>query len=206
MKELLKALLKSQQEISGITKDSTAKTNKFSYNYTSLDSILNAVKPILTNNGLVLVQQVGSDNNIIRVKTIIYHAESGECLESDTLTFDLNNSKILLSGNAIQEQGAAISYLKRYSLAVLGISVEEDNDAQNIGNKSNQRSKQQNNKPNTNTIQTQNKATEDEIIELLTVAQNKNFNDAQVEKAAGKKLNLLTSEEVKSLIERLNKK
>lgn len=204
MKELLKALLKSQMEINGLTKDAKG----YGYNYMSLDSILNTVKPILNNNGIVLVQQVGAENNIISVKTQLYYAETGDCLESDYLKLDLNDSKILSKGNIAQEQGAAITYLKRYSLSLLGISVDEDNDANNImqNNKSNQRSKQQNNKTNTNTTPRQNKATEEEIIELLTVAQTKGFNDAKVEKAAGKKLNLLTSEEVKALIERLNKK
>ena len=208
MKNILKAMLELQNTHYGLQKV----TPGHNYKYMTLDDILNKVRPHMTHKKLLLVQNTTGTGANTCVETVIYHTESGEMLSSGKMELQIEKQLVVKKskdrqGNPIetttetydpQKLGSAITYMKRYQLAaMLGICVDTDDDAAINNILRDEASKK--------AIEN-NKATEDEIIELLTVAQTKGFNDAKVEKAAGKNLNLLTSEEVKALIERLNKK
>ncbi len=124
----------------------TKKGGQYTFEYTDLGGVLDAIKPHFKENGLAVTQSAGTEltNNqlFVVVKTRINHS-SGEWMESNPLTVMANNS--------IQEMGGQITYLKRYSLsAMLGISTEEDDDAN--GSFGNQVTYQQNKSQQTQEI------------------------------------------------------
>jgi hypothetical protein len=91
--------------------------------YLTLDNILNTVRPILTKNGLVIIQALAGDYLV----TTIYHV-SGQYIQTDMPFHPMSGNK---GTNALQELGGGITYAKRYAIsAMLGISVDADDDAQ----------------------------------------------------------------------------
>lgn len=122
MKEITKALLKVQEEITN--PPNTARNPFFKSKYAPLPDILNLVRPILTKNDLFLYQNTGSDGeSAIYVQTIIMH-KSGELLQSDKLS-------LVPDKKTPQGIGSAITYGRRYQLsAMLGISSEDDDDGE----------------------------------------------------------------------------
>lgn len=89
----------------------------------TLDNILNTVRPILTKNGLVIIQALAGEYLI----TTIYHV-SGQFIQSEMPFHPMSGNK---GTNALQELGGGITYAKRYAIsAMLGISVDTDDDAQ----------------------------------------------------------------------------
>ena len=93
---------------------------KKTFNYVPLDDILNKIKE---DNNFALLQPIGVDENGINgVKCILIH-KTGHVFETNTYPFNATNS------TKIQDEGAEITYRKRYSLgAFLGMATEEDTD------------------------------------------------------------------------------
>ena len=119
MKNLLKALAEFQQEVPVIHKG----TQGYGYSYANLATIFEVINPILKKNKLGFTQLVG-DNNI---KTIIFHYESGEQLETITTIPQGTNLKGM---NDFQTLGSAITYIRRYALSsALGLITDKDTDA-----------------------------------------------------------------------------
>jgi len=119
MKNLLKALAEFQQEVPVIHKG----TQGYGYSYANLATIFEVINPILKKNKLGFTQLVG-DNNI---KTIIFHYESGEQLETTTTIPQGTNLKGM---NDFQTLGSAITYIRRYALSsALGLITDKDTDA-----------------------------------------------------------------------------
>jgi hypothetical protein len=119
MKNLLKALAEFQQSVSVIHKG----TQGYGYSYANLATIFEIINPILKANKLGFTQLVG-DNNI---KTIIFHYESGEQLETITTIPQGTNLKGM---NDFQTLGSAITYIRRYALSsALGLITDKDTDA-----------------------------------------------------------------------------
>ena len=123
MKELAKALVTAQAAMSHAAKDS--KNPHFKSAYSSLASVIDAVRPALSANGLSFVQMLHSASTHpsfeggVAVETVLIH-ESGEQLSCGTLF-------IPASKQDAQGYGSAISYAKRYSLqSALGIASEDD--------------------------------------------------------------------------------
>jgi len=99
--------------------------------YLTLDNILNTVRPILTKHGLVIVQALAGDYLV----TTIYHV-SGQYIQTDMPFHPMSGNK---GKNALQELGGGITYAKRYAIcAMLGISVDADDDGQGSKIKSEQ--------------------------------------------------------------------
>jgi hypothetical protein len=79
------------------------------------------VLPILHKHGLILVQNPINDGDRIGVETVIYHS-SGDSIDS--------RFTVSLTKNDPQGAGSAITYCRRYALtSMLGLNVEEDDDA-----------------------------------------------------------------------------
>ena len=117
MNELAKALVKAQAAMSHAAKDS--KNPHFKSAYSSLASVIDAVRPALSANGLAFVQMLHTADGGVAVETVLIH-ESGEQLSCGTLF-------IPASKQDAQGYGSAISYAKRYSLqSALGIASEDD--------------------------------------------------------------------------------
>jgi len=114
LSNLTKALHQFQSEVTKIKKDS--KNPHFKSNYASLANILDAVTPVLNNCGLVITSH--PDDGALT--TTIFHAESGEYMQSDYVLVakDMTNP---------QQVGSAISYARRYSIAsILNLNLDDD--------------------------------------------------------------------------------
>ncbi|QPR68522.1 ERF family protein [Lysinibacillus macroides] len=97
----------------------------YTFEYTDLNGILDAVKPVFVANKLTIMQnsytQAEGNTIFACVETIILH-ESGEYAKSFPLKFP--------AANSMQDFGGQITYMKRYSLAaMLGLATEKDDDA-----------------------------------------------------------------------------
>lgn len=120
MKQIATALLKAQSEMSNPKKGST--NPFFKSKYADLNSIREAVIPILNSNGISVLQPIVHVDNKNFVKTILLH-ESGELMESLT---EIIYNKI----NDAQAQGSGISYARRYSLQSFVCVGADDDDGQ----------------------------------------------------------------------------
>jgi len=119
MKELYKALAAFQQEVPNIYKNAKG----YNYKFADLGEINEIIKPLLKKNGLGYAQPLSGTG----VKTIIFHVESGESIES---TVEVPQGVKLNGMNDFQVLGSAITYLRRYSLSsMLGLITDEDADA-----------------------------------------------------------------------------
>lgn len=117
---LAAALAKAQSSFPVITRSRTVKvTSKsgasYTFKYAPLDTIFDAVRKPLAENGLAITQLIDG---------------------TDLVTMLLHSGGATISGRAplpnhgtVQDLGSAITYLRRYALqAILGIASEEDDD------------------------------------------------------------------------------
>jgi hypothetical protein len=118
MKNLIKSLSNFQNECPVIHKD----TKGHNYTYADLTQIHSIINPILRKHGLCIVQPLDNEG----IKTILFHVESGESLESFTTI-----PKIKLGiMNEYQSFGSGVTYYRRYALAsMLGLITDKDLDA-----------------------------------------------------------------------------
>lgn len=116
----LKGLEKSAQVNYSVQNRKTGEWMRKAFDYVPLDNILNKIKE---NKNFALLQPIGIDENgVCGVKCILVH-KSGHVFETSTYPFTVNE------GAKIQDEGAEITYRKRYSLgAFLGMATEEDTD------------------------------------------------------------------------------
>lgn len=101
--------------------DFTTKNGRTHFKYTTLDKIYAHVK---NNNNFALLEPIGTNEQGQPAVQIILVHKSGEAITSDyyALNLPLNGKK--------QDEGAAITYTKRYALgSFLGISTDDDTDA-----------------------------------------------------------------------------
>lgn len=125
---LLQALFEVQKAAPSI--DKSADNPFFKSKYADLPAIWQAIKPLLSDNGLLISHTMESTESGEIIRTKIYHVESGEFIES--------SSKITLSKTTAQEYGSYITYMRRYAVsAMLGLVTDEDDDGNN-GNKASQ--------------------------------------------------------------------
>jgi hypothetical protein len=119
MKLITAALLKAQKEMGNAKKDSV--NPFFKSKYSDLNSVREAVIPLLNENGIAVMQPMVTIDGNEYVKTILLH-ESGECIESFT--------KILCKAqNDPQAYGSGVTYARRYGLQSLVCIGAEDDDA-----------------------------------------------------------------------------
>lgn len=124
--ELAGALSLSQGEMLDPVADESAtipgKEGKsgYSYKYSDLAGYLKAARPVLSKNGLAIVQPVSSTGNSVTVTTTLLH-KSGEWIR-EALT--------MAASGTPQAVGGVITYARRYSLAsMLGLATEDDDAA-----------------------------------------------------------------------------
>lgn len=123
--ELAAALSKFQGEVSNPPNSKFVAAGKFSYKYAPLDEILNIIRPLLSSNGLSIVQAPIMSDGMVGVSTTLIH-KSGEWLESSNMLLPMDKQ-------SAQGAGSAITYSRRYSISsMLGISSEDDDDANSI--------------------------------------------------------------------------
>lgn len=120
--KLFAALVQAQAEFSTLPKNKSG----YGYKYTDFDTVVSAVRPILTRHNLGFMQTLGTTAAGESCITTRLFSSAGEYVE-DTVTLP---AVAMAKTNAAQNMGAAITYMKRYALcAILGISSDEDTDA-----------------------------------------------------------------------------
>ena len=119
IKELATALSKFQNEVQDPAKNSD--NPFFKSKYVELDDLLASVRPVLTQNGLSILQEPSSDGTNVTIKTILLH-NSGEYIEFEALALKPVKSDP-------QGLGSAITYGRRYALSsILGVAWNTDDD------------------------------------------------------------------------------
>jgi len=118
-KSLFKSLAAFQQEVPVIHKE----TKGYGYSYADLTTIFNVINPLLSKHELGFTQPIMGDC----VKTIVFHVETGESIESLT---DIPKGVQLKGMNDFQVLGSAITYIRRYALSsILGLVTDKDTGA-----------------------------------------------------------------------------
>jgi len=121
--EIIKALNQANVEISN--PKNTAENPFFKSKYAPLGDILNMLRPILRFHGLVIIQNVSTDERFVSIETGLYHV-SGQYIISDKLQMSAEKA-------TAQGQGSAITYGRRYQVsAFLNIASEDDDDANHV--------------------------------------------------------------------------
>ena len=120
MKELAKALVMAQAAMSHAAKDS--KNPHFKSAYSSLASVIDAVRPHLSANGLAVVQKTHDAEGGVCVETVIIH-ESGQ---------EMSFGKLFVPASKHDSQGfgSALSYAKRYSIQTAMCVASADDDGE----------------------------------------------------------------------------
>jgi hypothetical protein len=124
MSEISSALAKAQGEFEPIKRDKTVTVTmksggKYTFSYAPLESILHAVMPALSENGLSLTQAI-YQNGKEYVETTLRHA-SGQTLN--------NRIPIFVRDDGPQAYGSALTYARRYGVTLLlCVSADDDDD------------------------------------------------------------------------------
>lgn len=117
--EILPALHKARSQFVRVKKD---RQNIYLKNkYATLDSVLDAIAPALTDNSLMIMQDAERIENTMRVETTLMHV-SGQWAK---FYFDIPIVK-----NDPQGVGSAFTYGRRYALAAAFGLSQADDDAQ----------------------------------------------------------------------------
>jgi len=120
MKLIIAALLKAQREMGNAVKNGT--NPHFKSKFADLNSVRDAVIPLLNENGILVLQPMVNLDGNEYVKTVLLH-DSGETIESYT--------KIVCKAqNDPQALGSAITYARRYGLQSLVCIGAEDDDSE----------------------------------------------------------------------------
>lgn len=116
---LAAALAKAQSEISGAVKD--AANPFFKSKYADLESVWQACRKPLTDNGLSVVQTTHYTSDTLMLVTTLMHA-SGEWIAGEM--------PVLMKDYSPQAQGSGLTYARRYALAALVGVYQTDDDAE----------------------------------------------------------------------------
>jgi hypothetical protein len=124
-KQVVKAISNVQQSLEILKKDSKADVVKYSYTYTGMPTIWKALKVLLNQEKLTVVQSpVASDGNSMGdfLSTTIFH-ESGEWVQY--------LMRLVITRDDPQGFGSAITYAERYMLKTIFkvVTSDDDNDA-----------------------------------------------------------------------------
>jgi len=112
VKDIAAALSKFQKVVWPVTKDSV--NPFFKSKYASLENVIETIKEPLVECGLSYAQFPDGEG----LTTIVMHI-SGQWLKA--------TANIKSKGNTAQDQGSAITYMRRYALcAALGLGTEDD--------------------------------------------------------------------------------
>jgi hypothetical protein len=111
-KTIYSKLLNVSKQIDPISKDS--KNPFFKSKYFDVNALIGVVRPILTENNLVLLQPIKDG----QVYSIIIDTDTSEQIESSLMLPNIQDP---------QKLGSAITYYRRYTLqSLLGLQAEDD--------------------------------------------------------------------------------
>lgn len=116
---LAQALVKAQKMMRHAHLDGV--NPHFKSKYSTLQSVIDAVKPSLNACGIAFVQRACSADGGVSVETVFIH-ESGEQLSCGEVFVPVDR-------NSAHATGSAYTYAKRYALAMAcGVGADEDDD------------------------------------------------------------------------------
>jgi len=124
-KDISAALAAAQGDFGAVTRDKTVTVTmksggKYTFSYAPLESILHAVKPALSKNGLSLTQAMIVIDGKDYVETTLRHA-SGQTIS--------NRIPLFVKDDGPQAYGSALTYARRYGVTLLlCISADDDDD------------------------------------------------------------------------------
>ena len=120
-KALYAALAKAQGEFPPIPREKTVNTGTYSFSYAPLETIIDAIRPVLAKHGLAVIQPLESrQGNEPAIRTKILHVDGGAIEAS----FPLGETP-----GTIQQFGSKLTYLRRYALcSMLCLAAEDDDD------------------------------------------------------------------------------
>lgn len=125
LSQIATALAKAQGEFEPIRRDKTVTVTmksggKYTFSYAPLESILHAVSPALSANGLALTQALTIHGDKEYVETTLRHA-SGEILS--------NIIRLFVREDGPQAYGSALTYARRYGVTLLlCVAADDDED------------------------------------------------------------------------------
>lgn len=125
---LMEALAKSQAEFPPIPKNSSVKYadrggGMINFRYADLDTILQHTRPILSRNGIAVIQYFDSAGGLDFLVTRLSWKD--QWIEG--------RLRIVCESTKPQDLGAVVTYMRRYSLsAMLGVTADEDDDAVSV--------------------------------------------------------------------------
>lgn len=201
------ALSKAQGEMPKLVADT--KNDYYNSYYIQLGDIIKEIRPVLAKYGLAVVQEVASEGNTLVLTTRVLH-ESGEWIESVfrmPVTIQKSKKKkdekepfepvVERKDPNPQEWGIAITYARRYTLsAILCLSSEMDDDANQISVDENTPKKQVSVAPPVN-------RSHELKQRLAKVMQSKEITDeerASVRDSLAKKWNTISDEDLEQLV------
>lgn len=117
----MKKLLEIQKELGAIRKD---KNNPFfNSSYADINTVLEAVKPVLNKHGVVVLQPLSHVEGKPAIRTALVDTEDGKVLIEDiSLLPELADA---------QKAGGAITYFRRYALVSM-LALEQEDDDGNV--------------------------------------------------------------------------
>ena len=195
--KLAVSLVKFNSEVSKIAKD--AKNPFFKSNYVTLDKLIEATRPILQENGLVVMQSpLSKEDGSIGIQTLLIH-ESGEFIESEPIFMKPAKA------NDPQQAGSIISYMRRYSYqSILNLNTGEDDDANKSTGEENIKAKL-----NDKSYSNNKELSEEQVKELYLVGYKAGYTYKKVDEAIknnyGKAVKDITIKEYENAIDGFQK-
>tara|TARA_R110002126_G_scaffold222329_2_gene367497 strand:- start:46 stop:486 length:441 start_codon:yes stop_codon:yes gene_type:complete len=113
----IKALIKAQQSMTSVKKDSV--NPHFKNKYASLEAVIEATSGVFQSNNFAVMQPCGRDELGVFVETRLVHVSGGEFSSKVYLALDKQN---------MQGLGSAITYGRRYGLLGMACLATEDDD------------------------------------------------------------------------------
>ena len=118
--ELMARFASACLKVHGVTRSEEADTGSYTYRYTTLRAIVQAVKDACSEVGLVLAQPIRTEDGLMMVDTMLMDEESGRFIVFPGMGMPVKNDP--------QANGSQITYMRRYNLSSLFCIDQQDDD------------------------------------------------------------------------------
>lgn len=124
-------LVEIQKNISGVKKDSKVQMSGRSYDHESLNSIIELLHPLLSEQDMGIMHNVVWHETHYELLTTVFDSD-GSIVVTCPIPSEVS---LIVRGNAMQGMGASITYARRYNLKNLFNLYGTDDDASCLTNK-----------------------------------------------------------------------
>lgn len=120
------ALTKARSEVGEIIKNKDAQIGNQKYKYAELDTVIDAIQPALSANGLFLTQDTTLEEGIVILRSTIMHT-TGQWIQTGGVPVYVDRDE---RGSSMQQLGKSLTYARRYDLGqLMFVFPEADSDA-----------------------------------------------------------------------------